>query len=205
MEGQDDLFSVVGLMSAHINWPDIKYDAPVLIVPENGVEDILDPEYISVLLKASEIDVLGFMLDADTKPVSRYGRIRAVCQSAFPDLPEDLPADGLVAENADKKRLGVWVMPDNKTEGCLETFLHELVPDESAPVWAHAGEAMTRAQELGASWRDSHEPKVRLYTWLAWQEPPGQSPGRALTQKILDPHSTRAESFVAWFRGLYQL
>lgn len=205
VEGQDDLFSVVGLMRAHTPWPQPKYEAPVWIDLGNSAEEIMRPEYLSSLLKASDIDILGLLLDADTKPRSRYGRIRTACLAAFPDLPEEIPKGGVVAENAGKKRFGVWVMPDNAAEGCLETFLRHLVPEESEPLWVHAGNCSSKAKELGAKWRDVHEPKAKLYTWLAWQDPPGQNPGVALAKKILDPHSKEAASFVKWFKELYKL
>jgi hypothetical protein len=47
--------------------------------------------------------------------------------------------------------------------------------------------------------------KANLYTWLAWQDEPGQTPGHALTRKILDPSSPSALSFVKWFMALYSL
>jgi hypothetical protein len=205
VEGQDDLFSVVGLMRAHVTWPQSKYEAPVWIDLGKSDEEILRPEYLALLLKASDIDVLGLMLDADTKPESRYGRIRNACLKAFPALPADLPTGVLVAENENNKRLGVWVMPNNAAEGCLETFLRHLVPKESEPLWAHAGDAVTQAINLGANVRDPHGPKAHLYTWLAWQDPPGQNPGIALTKRILDPKSQHADNFVKWFKELYKL
>jgi len=58
---------------------------------------------------------------------------------------------------------------------------------------------------MGAACHESHVPKAELYTWMAWQEPPGQSPGLALTQRILDPQAKYAGPFVRWFRELYRL
>jgi hypothetical protein len=170
-----------------------------------SAEEILRVEFLATYLKASDVEVLGVMLDADTKPGSRYQRIRDTCLRAFPELPAELPSGGLVAENTDKKRLGVWVMPDNASEGCLETFLRYLVPEESEPLWVHAGDAVAQAIRLGANVRDPHGPKAHLYTWLAWQDPPGQNPGIALTKRILDPRSEHATSFVKWFKELYKL
>jgi hypothetical protein len=44
---------------------------------------------------------------------------------------------------------------------------------------------------------DPHKPRR--------QDEPGQSPGVALTAKILDPQSPHAKPFIGWFRDLYQL
>ena len=132
-------------------------------------------------------------------------RIRQLCVPLFPNLPERMPQEGLIAENDEAKRFGVWIMPDNSSEGDLETLLRHLVPDEQEPLWRHACESVAAALSLGAKCREAHVPKADLYTWLAWQDPPGQSPGLALTRKILEPRSRYAEPFVTWFKNLYRL
>jgi hypothetical protein len=202
VEGEDDKFSVVSLMKAHIDWPEKKERAPVWIESGGGVDKILEPQYLTVKLKTPGLRALGVMLDADAKPQSRYESIRNGCTARFPELPREMPVGGLVSESTDQQRFGVWIMPDNVSEGCLENFLRFLVPDESEPLWMHAVESVARAKAMGAR---GHAEKASLYTWLAWQDPPGQSPGRALTQKILNPHANRALAFVTWFRRLYQL
>jgi hypothetical protein len=94
-------------------------------------------------------------------------------------------------------------MPDNLAERCLETFLRRLVTDEA--VWDHAVASVRHARDIGAKCKDVHLPKADLYTYLSWQDEPGQSPGAALTQRILDPKSPHAQPFVDWFRKLYEL
>ena len=206
VEGWDDLFSVVGLMSAHVSWPSGKNRAPVYIHMGNGADEILKDGFLTAFLKGSVVRTFGVLLDADSKPRGRYSRIHTLCLSLFPAMPPDLPPEGLVVDNPiSGKRFGVWIMPDNSAEGCLETFLRHLVPDVSEPVWQHAVESMRGAKAIGCPCHDVHISKANLYTWLAWQDPPGQSPGQSLTRKVLDPHSASASPFVAWFRRLYEL
>jgi hypothetical protein len=205
VEGHEDLFSVVHLMRAHINWPEKIEQAPVYIEIGKSADEILDPDYLSVLIKEPGIDVLGIMLDADTKPKGRYQRIRTVCKDAFPELPADLPASGAIVQNADRKRLGIWIMPDNTADGCLETFLRYLVPAERKVLWDHAITSTGDAKTKGSEFKDVHEDKAYLHTYLAWQDPPGQNPGIALAKKVLDPKSESAQAFVNWFKELYGL
>jgi hypothetical protein len=206
VEGFADLYSVVGLMSAHVPWPQGKTDAPVYIHMGNGADEILKDGFLTAFLKSRVITSFGVMLDADTKPRGRFRRVHLLARPFFPKMPDDLPKDGLVVENTDeKKRFGVWIMPDNASEGSLETFLKHLVPNASEPVWKHATESVQKAKAIGSKCRDHHTEKANLYTWLAWQDPPGQSPGESLTKKVLDPHSLSAEVFVSWFRKLYVL
>jgi hypothetical protein len=205
VEGFDDLQSVAALMGAHTPWPQDKYKSPVWIEISNGAEEILQDGFLKVYIQSPEVRTLGVMFDADDKPSGRYQRVRTLCEQFFPTLPKELPPGGCVVENTDNKRLGFWLMPDNASDGDMETFLKFLVPDDSVPVWAHAVECVTTAKGIGCPCRDSHLTKANLYTWLAWQDPPGQSPGRALTKKILDPHGASATAFVDWFMQLYAL
>jgi hypothetical protein len=205
VEGHDDLFSVVGLMRAHIPWPEDWMKAPVHIRVAFGADEILRRGYIDGLLKGSVVKTLGVMLDADANPHGRYQSIYDLCISFFPGMPKSIAPEGIVIASADEKRFGVWIMPDNGSPGNLETFLKFLVPNRLEPIWAHAVESAKVAKRMGCECRDCHIDKQNLYTWLAWQDPPGQGPGEALTKKVLDPHAAHAEPFVKWFRNLYEL
>jgi len=208
VEGSDDLFAVVGLMGAHVDWPEGKgsvASAPVFIRNGNGATEILTDTFLSVFLKNPVLRSAGLILDADTTPKGRYQSVRALCIDTFPGLPKELPNDGLIVENPDGKRFGVWIMPDNSSDGSLETFLKWLVPAPRDPIWNHAEQSVLAAKRLGCPCRDAHIEKANLYTWLAWQDAPGQHPGVALYRRILDPQSPQAAAFVAWFIRLYQL
>jgi hypothetical protein len=204
VEGFDDLQSVAALMSAHVPWPEDKNKAPVWIEISYGIEAILQESFLKTKLRDRDVRTLGVMFDADTKPAGRYSTISSLCEQFF-EFPAGLPKEGLVLENSDQKRFGIWIMPDNESEGDMETFLKYLVPNSSEPIWDYAVESVKTAKGMGCQFRHNHLPKANLYTWLAWHDPPGQSPGRALTKKALDPHCPSATRFVDWFRKLYQL
>jgi hypothetical protein len=205
VEGNDDKHSVLSLARSRLQWPNKPEDAPVYIDVIGGAEEILKPSYLTTLLKTRELKITGIMLDANTKTESRYERIRKVCSEFFPALPTETATSGVIVANEDQKRFGVWIMPANVSEGDLEIFLKYLVPEQSGPLWKHATECVASAKAAGAPYRDSHVLKANLYTFLAWQDPPGQSPGTAITKKVLDPNSEKATPFVTWFRDLYEL
>jgi hypothetical protein len=204
VEGEDDKYCVVELMAAHIPWPDDKLKAPVHISAGNGVQEILADDLLSTYLKSSPVKRLGVMIDADANAAGRFQRLRDLCLPSFPNLPAALPAEGLVVEH-DGKKLGFWIMPDNAAAGYLEGFLRHLVPDQQDELWKHAVSSVKEAQELKAPLTAAQIDKANLHTWLAWQDPPGQTFGRALLRKSLDPTCKYAEPFVAWFRKLFDL
>lgn len=200
VEGTDDLYAVAELMGHHIQWDK---PPPVSIVPCNG-DEMFVPGRISVELKSDA--VVGVIIDADDNGINRWGKLRAQGLPFFPKIPLDLPQDGLVVSNSDGQRFGVWIMPDNRQDGMLETFLHWLVPDGNQPLWSHAQVATEAAKRNhGAMFKDVHYDKARIHTWLAWMDPPGERLGGAIRAKILDPASARAQPFIAWFRRLYEL
>jgi hypothetical protein len=131
------------------------------------VSEILNPAFLKTTIKEPGIITVGIMLDADDKPDGRYQSIRNTCSGFFADLPITLPPEGVVVKNPGGMRMGVWIMPDNTAEGCLETFLRYLVPDAEEPIWKLAVQSVKSAKDLGAQYPEKDTPKANLYTWLA--------------------------------------
>ena len=205
VEGQDDKFSVVSLMEHHVRWPNDSSGWPVFVDPVGSVSEILNATYLRTKLKESGLKTLGIMIDADDQPADRWKSVRTTCLPIFPDMPETLPLTGLITQNDSGLRLGFWLMPDCSSAGMIESFLRHLVPNTAEPLWMHAEKSFGSASLLGAPCRGVHADKAKIHTWLAWQDPPGESLGRALTRKSLDPNASATTDFVAWFKNLYEL
>jgi hypothetical protein len=205
VEGKDDQYAIATLMGKYVDWGNSKEKWPVLIKPAGSADELLAETFISLELKASEVKILGIVIDADDDFETRWATIRRECCAAFPDIPEKIDSAGLVMENADQKRLGVWIMPDNSSRGMLETFLAHLVPSDPDGMWKRAQDTVSQVMKDGAPCKACHQDKSTIHTWLAWRDPPGRVFGEAILMNILDAKSTRCEGFVAWFRNLYQI
>ncbi len=188
-----------------IPWGQTASQAPVFIAPYDGIDNLLSESFIDTELKASGLQSLGIIADADDDAIAQWHRIRRRCLPHFPNIPDELPATGLIQSNKHGIKLGIWMMPDNCLHGMLETFLAYLVPSTSQPLWTYATEAVAEAKILGAPYRDAHLDKANIYTWLAWQDPPGRQLHQAIIERILDPQSSHTSGFVDWFRSLYDL
>lgn len=127
--------------------------------------------------------------------------------SLFEDLQEFvLVIEWLGQENESiKLRFGIWIMPDNKMRGMLETFLTYMIPTDSATLWQFAQAVTNEAKGKGAVFTDPHLDKANIYTWLAWQNPPGRQLHQAIMERILHPNHPNARRFVTWFKALYGL
>ena len=205
VEGEEDLRVIPQLIEANgIPWGETREEA-VVSIEAYGNDDFVDATFISTELKASGLKALGLMIDADESLHARWESVRNACLKSIPNLPTNLPPTGLLHTTTSGIRFGVWIMPDNQTEGMLETFLTYLIPNDSEPLWQYAQEVATEAQHKGATFINSHFDKASIYTWLAWQNPPGRQLHDAVKQKILDPTHPQAQSFVNWFKQLYDL
>jgi hypothetical protein len=95
-------------------------------------------------------------------------------------------------------------MPDNVHAGMLETLLLTVRAGDPE-IHAHARAATSQARTLGAPFRDSHRDKAELYTWLAWQDPPGRQAHLAVHRHAPPPAPPATAPFVAWFRRLFRV
>lgn len=205
VEGIDDLLAVVGIMEHHVAWPREKNRAPVFIDRAGSIDELLDTTYLHTKFKESGLEILGIMVDADDRPGGRWQSFRSLCRDIAPNLPDELPKNGMIVDCQMGLRLGFWLMPDCASEGMLETFLRYLVPTSTESLWVLAQRAVREAKQAGALYRDTHTAKANVHTWLAWQDPPGERLGMAATKKIFDPHAGAAAPFVSWFIELYGL
>ncbi|MBD2177355.1 hypothetical protein H6F42_10575 [Pseudanabaena sp. FACHB-1998] len=160
---------------------------------------------IKTRLKESSLSQLGVIIDADDNPLGRWESIKNRCQVSIPNLPNELSEDGLICEVTKDLKFGVWLMPDNFQRGMLETFLAYMIPNETETLWQFAQSSVQEAINRGAKLTEVQYDKANIYTWLAWQDPPGRQLHQAVKETVLDPHHPRAQKFVKWFKDLYEL
>ena len=103
------------------------------VKPHGSVDTLL--ESIPVRLKASEEgDIVGVVIDADTDVKARWHSLRdRLINVGYQNVPADPTLDGTILDPPARTllpRVGVWIMPDNRTSGILEDFLRFLVPRE---------------------------------------------------------------------------
>jgi hypothetical protein len=206
VEGEEDKRVIPYFMEKFIAWGNTPETRPVQIESFNGVEDLLKPGTIEAALKTSGLKALGVIIDANSDVSGRWKRVRERAIRVLPNLPEVLPAEGVIKKSIGNLTFGAWLMPNNHSKGMLETFLSLFISNPTGPLWslveAHCKDAKARC---GAPFKEAHFDKARIHSWLAIQDPPGQSLHLAVLSKTLTPGSPHADSFVKWFRQLYSL
>lgn len=213
VEGGDDMHAIRHLLIRH----GIDYDHdpwptwfPSIDAVTGGKDAILSSETVETAVSLSTGRSVGFVLDADSSVEDRWRAISNRLRQAGVAPTVTIPADGFVGDSTEySARVGVWLMPDNQQEGVhgegtLERFLETLV-QEVDPLLPHAREATRRAKaDHGASYSDGDVRKAVLHAWLAWQQEPGLPYGTAIKARYFRHDGPVAESFVAWFRRVFE-
>ena len=201
LEGETDKRVIPYLMEENgVEWPD---PPPVFIEPYHGVDELLKPEVIRTELKASGLEALGVVVDANGNAGARWDQLRTRCGADVAELPDQIPPEGLRVDFLGGPRFGVWIMPDNQHMGMLEDLLARLIPAEAGPLYNLARRCTAESRNNDAPYRDVHRTKAEMYTWLAWQDAPGLRLHEAVRHRVLDPEGPESRPFVTWFRGLF--
>lgn len=205
VEGEDDKRVIPELIEKNgVRWGEKKKEAIVLIDDCGGYNKI-NTDLISTELQASGLTNLGLIIDADEDLSTRWMSIRNACLPSIPEIPEQIPETGLIHITKNGIKFGIWMMPDNQMRGMLETFLAYMIRDEAKVIWQYAQEVAEEAKKKGALFKDSYFDKAKIYTWLAWQEEPGRQLHQAIKYEILNPQHPKAQTFITWFKTLYDL
>jgi len=159
-----------------------------------------------VRLKASEINAIGVLVDANTNIQARWDSLRNHLVSAGYNSVPRLPVrEGFAAEPPPDTllpRVGIWLMPDNSANGALEDFLSLLVP-MSDPLLDHARVSIDGIPAEHRLFKDRDAKKALIHTWLAWQQEPGRPYGTAIKAGYLDAGEPKIADFVKWLRKLF--
>jgi hypothetical protein len=164
---------------------------------------------LKVALKGSALTHIGVVVDADelspeTGLSGRWSSIRQVFLDfgyACPKLPEP---GGTILRQEECPTVGFWVMPDNLSEGKLETFISALVPSES-PLWAWANESMGKVPLCEERFVEKDRVKALVHTYLAVQKQPGTPMGSAVRNHYFDANVELALRFMTWIQNVFEL
>lgn len=204
VEGTDDKHAIRHLlMQRGFGYGDEPPPPLPILIPTEGIDGLL--ARIGVTVRSSTGRAAGFVMDTNDCPQDRWRDVASRLSEVGVDVDAEIPSAGFVGESRRyKTRVGVWLMPDNRRSGALEDFLADLV-DSGDRLLSHAQKATGEAQTLGAKFREGDTQKAVIHAWLAWQRKPGLRYGTAIRARYFSHDTPAADSFVGWFRRLYQV
>ena len=133
VEGEEDRHFIGHFVTAH------NLQGMFTIESVGGVEKLL--RSIPTRVKADLGEYLGILVDADETIGARWQSIRdKLVLAGYTDLPEKPFPEGMILQQTELPRLGVWMMPNNEIGGKLEDFIEFLIPPDtvSQGLWRQA-------------------------------------------------------------------
>lgn len=195
VEGQDDKHVVQKICQRR------QYSYP-RIEDKGGIDRLLAS--ISPELKVSGRQAVGILVDANDNPNARWTSIRDRLSKVGVTLPENPDLHGTIVDTGDLPRVGIWLMPDNESQGALEHFVERMIPSDDA-VWPLSRQYIEGIPEEHRRFKESHSQKAKIHAWLAARETPGLLMGTAISSEDLQLDGDLVEKFVAWLQKLFGL
>src|SRR5271165_992368 len=111
VEDGDTWAAVIGLMRHHMpSWPSEGAErAPVYVQVDNQITKQLKLPVLKAEFQASNRKALGIVVDAETNISSVWQRLLPFLKQTFANFTGYLPTEGLVLEDNDGRRFGIWV------------------------------------------------------------------------------------------------
>ncbi len=97
--------------------------------------------------------------------------------------------------------VGLWIMPNCKDDGFIEHFILPNMTASTAELLNDAKASVEAIKE--PQFASHHQRKADMFTWLAWQEKPGQHLSSIIRKSMLDTNKTDVKNFKAWLDSLF--
>lgn len=166
----------------------------------SGLSGVLNIIYAEVA--APHRDVVGILVDADDDLEIRWLEVADRLLSAGVRVPSSPDVDGTIVDaTADRPRVGIWIMPDNRSPGELEDFVIDMIPDSDS-VWPRSMNYIDGIPIREREFSEGKTDRAKLYAWLATRRQPPHI-GAAIGSGDFDLETVRCEGFVNWLEGLY--
>lgn len=172
------------------------------VFDQGNIDRLLDAVYLEAT--NGERTVLGIMPDADDHPAGRWQAVADRLRKAGIELPSFPQPEGVVIPGDPSKglpRVGVWMMPDNKSSGELEDFLKKMLPPND-PVWPLARAYINGIPKPHRKFQEGKTLRAQIHAWLAAGEDP-RPPGQAIGAHDLAIGAPLCVRFTAWLRDLF--
>ena len=193
VEGQDDEHIVRRLHERYSS--DLVFSIRVAGTVEKCIEAIV-PE-----MQVSGRKAVGVLVDADDAPLKRWNEVRSRFREADVTIPGRPAPNGAVINPEQNPRIGVWLMPNNKSAGEIEDFIRDMIPERD-PVWPLSQSYVENIPHKHRKFRQRKVLRAQLYAWLATRRLPGRM-GAAISAGDLNSRAANSKTFMDWLQALF--
>lgn len=106
------------------------------------------------------------------------------------------------------KSFGLWIMPDNESEGMFEDWVQTAVTDKESSLLEHAVDTVNKLPQP-PKFKPIRSSKAKIATWMAWQKLPGEGLHTAINKEninenLINLDSPPAQNLIAWLKEVYE-
>jgi len=161
-------------------------------------------------LRDGSIERLGVVVDADyaaSHGLGFSGTLQFVSTTLKAENfvgPTTSPSgSGFVFRHLDGLApVGLWVMPDNSSDGMLEYFIKKAIVDPAqSALFQKAQQDVGRI--VSPLFKTIHLSKAEVATWLAWQKMPGQGLAATVGGELIDTSTPLCAKFDSWLNAVF--
>ncbi len=192
VEGVNDKHVVLHLAKIHL--PDLEFT----VIEKGGFESLIRSFYPEAMVHGRI--AVGIMADANDNPCSRWRSISGVLARINLAPLGDMTAQGTIIEG--EPRVGIWLMPDNRSKGELEDFVATLIPDDD-PVWPLACCYIDSIDTKDRKFSQNKHLRASIHAWLAARQNP-KLIGSAIASRDLNANAPSALRLVQWLHTLFR-
>ena len=170
------------------------------ILDKGGVNNVIAAIFSEI--NAPQRKSVGIVVDANDDIMLRWRSVSDRLRTAGVAPPDRPDVSGTIIPGGHgKPRVGVWLMPDNRSPGELEDFVLRMVP-ESDPVWPLSKRYIAGIPENTRKFSSGKILKAELHAWLATRENPGPM-GSAVAKRDLRIDGDLCRTFIDWLEHLF--
>ena len=192
VEGQDDRHVVRHIR--HLISP-----MPAFSILEKGGKDPLLASIHGEILVEGRTAV-GILVDANDNLQARWQAVSNRLRDAGITPPAAPASGGTIIDGS--PRVGVWLMPDNRSPGELEDVIAKMIPSGD-PVWPLSESYIECIPEDDRRFKPAKVQRAKVHAWLAARERP-RPMGLAIATGDLKVDGPETQMFVKWLRDLFK-
>ena len=168
------------------------------ITNKRGIDKLLPA--IPLEIQVEGRTTVGIVVDANNDLQSRWDAVAGRLREANIEPPVGPATHGTIIDS--RPRIGVWLMPDNKSPGELEDFIADMIPSGD-PVWPMSEDYIEGIPAKDRKFKKGKILRAKVHAWLATREDP-RPMGLAIKAGDLDTGAENCERFVGWLRKLFE-
>ena len=207
-QATDPILVVEGMNDRHVIRHLCERAEPALtfgIHDYQGIDNVINR--IRAYANSPDRPAVGFVLDADDGPNQTWRRVAGQLTSALPAIPLPTgpnPSGVIIPEDTSigNPRIGIWIMPDNSTDGELENFVAQMIPDDD-PVWPLSQKYIDSIPPQHRKFAPGKSLRAQIHAWLATREDPRQM-GLSIRARDLVVNNLLSQTFLSWLTNLFR-